>query len=139
MSGLTLERARALFGETPFCRWWGYRVDSLAEGSATVILPEDSRHLRPGGVLHGAASAGLADVAVWLALMTLVGEEPLAVTVQMSTQFLRGARGELRCEGRILTLGRRIVQGEASATDGAGELVARHTLTYVRAREGAIT
>lgn len=139
MASLTVERARALMDETPFCRWWGYRVDALGEGVATVLLPHDLRHTRPGGVLHGATSAGLADVAVWLALMTLVGEEPLAVTVQLSTQFLRGARGDLRCEGRILAAGRRIVQGEAATTDGMGELVARHALTYVRAREGAGT
>jgi uncharacterized protein (TIGR00369 family) len=136
VSALTLERASALLEETPFCRWWGYRVESLADGAATVLLPHDPRHIRPGGVLHGGASAALADVAVWLALMTLVGEEPLAVTVQLSTQCLRGARGDLRCEGRILAAGRRIVQGEAATTDAAGGLVARHALTYVRARDG---
>ena len=75
---------------------------------------------------------GAADVAFWIALMTVVGEETLALTIHMSTSFLRGARGDLVCDAVVLRAGRRIAFGEARTFDGSGELVAHHSLTYIR-------
>lgn len=124
--------ARRILDEAPFCRWWGFALDTLGDGIATVLLPAREEFIRPGGSLQGAAPMALADVAFWLALMTKTGEERMALTLEMKTSFLRPARGDLRCDARVLRAGRRIVYGEASTFDTAGSLVAHHTLTYIR-------
>ena len=128
---ISLAQAQRVLDDSPFVRWWGFVLEGLGEGEASLALPYRGEMLRPGGYIQGGASMALADAAFWLALMTVVGEEPMALTVEMKTNFLRGARGDLRCRARVLKAGRRIVYGEASTTEG-GVLVAHHTLTYMR-------
>lgn len=131
---ITRADARRLVEETPFARWWGISVVELGAGSATVGLAARPELLRPGGVLHGACYEVIADVAMWLAIMTRVGEEPMAVTVEMKTSFLRGATTDLESRAEILRLGSRLVFGTATTTDASGRTVAHSTLTYVRPR-----
>jgi uncharacterized protein (TIGR00369 family) len=75
----------------------------------------------------------LADVSFWIAGMTVMGEDPSSLTLQMSSSFLRPATlGDLRSEARILRAGRRILYGEASVMDARGNLLTHHVLTYMR-------
>ncbi|HEY8655216.1 MAG TPA: PaaI family thioesterase [Candidatus Limnocylindria bacterium] len=131
-SAISEADARRVLAEAPFARWWGFVLDTVGDGTATVRLPAREEFIRPGGSLQGAAPMALADVAFWLALMTNTGEERMALTLEMKTSFLRPARGDLRCEAHVLRAGRRIVYGEASTFDAADTLVAHHTLTYIR-------
>ncbi|CAN5193713.1 hypothetical protein BH18CHL2_BH18CHL2_11120 [soil metagenome] len=132
MSAISEQAARRVLEESPFARWWGFVLESLGEGTAAVRLPARDEFIRPGGYLQGGASMALADVAFWLALMTKTGEERMALTLEMKTSFLRAARSDLLCDARVLKAGRRIVYGVASTMDTGGELVAHHTLTYMR-------
>ena len=127
-----LNDARRLLAEQPFCRWWGLRVSEIGDGSATVALPAAPHLLRPGGVLHGSSYEVVADVAMWLAIMTRTGLEPMAVTIEMKTSFLRGTSGDITGTAQLLRLGRRVAFGEAKILDGAGTLVAHSTLSYIR-------
>ncbi len=131
-SKISMADARGILDESPFVRWWGFALEELGDGEATLRLPFRAEMLRPGGFIQGGASMALADATFWLALMTVVGEERMALTLEMKTNFLRGARGDLRCRARVLKAGRRIVYGEASTTE-RDVLVAHHTLTYIRA------
>lgn len=74
----------------------------------------------------------LADVAFWVAIMTVGGADEAAVTLEMKTTFLRGARSTLRSTAEVLSPGRRIIYGQAFTKDGDERLVSHHTLTYVR-------
>lgn len=128
-----VEAAQRIIDGSPFGRWWGYRVEELGPGRARLLLPFQPHFERPGGVLQGGCAMTLADVSFWIAGMTVMGEEPGAMTLQMSSSFLRPAvLGELRSEARILRAGRRILYGEASVTDMAGNLLTHHVLTYMR-------
>lgn len=131
-SGFTLSDAADLVEAQPFCRWWGLGVSGIGDGSAVVTLPAGPHLLRPGGVLHGSCYEVVADVAMWLAIMTRTGVEPMAVTIEMKTSFLRGTAGDITGTARLLRLGRRVAFGEAEMRDGAGELVAHSTLSYIR-------
>jgi uncharacterized protein (TIGR00369 family) len=131
-AGFDLADARRLVAAQPFCRWWNLSVTGIGDGAATVALPAAEHLLRPGGVLHGSCYEVVADVAMWLAIMTRVGEEPMAVTVEMKTSFLRGTASDISGTARLLRLGRRMVFGTAEITDGDGTLVAHSTLTYIR-------
>jgi len=130
---ITVEAAQRIIDGSPFGRWWGYRVEEVGPGTARLLLPFQPGFERPGGVLQGGCAMTLADVAFWIAGMTVMGEDPSAVTLQMSSSFLRpAALGDLRSEARILRAGRRILYGEASVTDVRGNLLTHHVLTYLR-------
>ena len=129
---ITLEDARRILAETGFGPWWGMLVESVAGGTAVLTLPHRLELERPGGLLQGACVMALSDAAFWLAAMTSIGEEKMALTLEMKTNFLRGARGSLRCEATVLQAGRRVVYGEASCFDDSQKRVSHHTLTYLR-------
>jgi len=135
---ITVEAAQRIIVGSPFGRWWGYRVEELGAGWARLLLPFQAHFERPGGVLQGGCAMTLADVAFWIAGMTVTGEEPSTVTLQMSSSFLRPAiLGDLRSEARILRAGKRILYGEASVTDAKGNLLTHHVLTYMRPDEAS--
>jgi len=74
---------------------------------------------------------GAADVAMWLAVMTLRGTVERWVTSDMKTAFLRSAREEdILCTARVLKPGRRSMYGTAECHGAVSGLVAHHVLTY---------
>jgi len=76
---------------------------------------------------------GAADVAMWLAIMTLRGTAEHWVTSDMKTAFLRGAREEdILCTARVLKPGKRSMYGTAECHGAASGLVAHHVLTYAK-------
>lgn len=97
-----------------------------------MTLAPEPRHLRPGDAVAGPILMGMADLAFWIAVQSLVGEERMAVTFEEKSAFLRPARGHLRCEARVLKTGRRVVYGEATVLDADARPVSHHTLTYLR-------
>ncbi len=128
ISAVDAERVLASSG---FAGWWGFQLESVGPGTAALRLPHRVELERPGGLLQGAAVMALSDTAFWLAVMTVVGEQLMAVTLEMKTNFLKGAKGALRCEARVLQAGRRVVYGEASCFDTSSRRVSHHTLTYL--------
>ena len=98
---IDVETAQRAIDGSPFGRWWGYRVEELGPGRARLLLPFQPHFERPGGVLQGGCAMTLADVAFWIAGMTVMGEDPTALTLQMSSSFLRPAfLGDLRSEAK---------------------------------------
>ena len=130
---ITLEEAREVLRQSAFIGWWGIEVVGLGSGTATVALPFRPELVRPGGVLHGSSYEVVADVGLWLAIMTLTGEEQMAVTIEMKTSFLRGATTDIAAHATVTKLGRRIAFGTADVFDAGGVLVAQSSLSYVRA------
>ncbi len=131
-SRITLEDARRILDATGFGPWWGFQVDSVGPSTAVLRLPHRAELERPGGLHQGACVMALSDAAFWLAAMTEIGEELMCVTLEMNTNFLKGAKGSLVCEAKVLQAGRRVVYGEASCFDDSRKRVSHHTLTYLR-------
>jgi uncharacterized protein (TIGR00369 family) len=129
---ISLEDARRILTDTGFGPWWGMVVDAVGPGTALLRLPHRKEFERPGGLLQGACVMALSDAAFWLAAMTSIGEEKMALTLEMKTNFLKGAQGTLRCEARVLQAGRRVVYGDAFCFDDSRKRVSHHTLTYLR-------
>jgi len=129
---ITLDAARQVLAGSPFAGWWGLRVDAVGYGAAAVSLPSAPHLLRPGGVLQGASYDVVADVAMWLAIMTRNGADTPAVTVEMKTNFLRSTATDLVSTATVVHPGRRLIFGAARTVDTAGRLVAHSTLTYAQ-------
>jgi uncharacterized protein (TIGR00369 family) len=110
-----------------------YVVEEVAPMRLRVRMPVDDSHLRPGGTVSGPSMFGLADVAMYLAVLAMIGPEALAVTTNCSLDFMRkpAAGRDLIAEARILKLGRVLAVGDVLIhSDGTEAPVARASLTY---------
>ncbi|KAB1073082.1 PaaI family thioesterase [Methylobacterium planeticum] len=109
-----------------------YHLEAVGPASARMRMDHHERHLRPGGTVSGPAMMALADLALYAAILANIGPVALAVTTNLSFNFLRrpGATG-LVGEARLLKLGRRLAVGEVLITAaGAEDLVCHATGTY---------
>lgn len=83
--------------------------------------------------MSGPAMFGLADVAMYLAILSRIGPQALAVTTNCSIDFMRKpvAGVDLICEAVIHKLGRVLAVGDCLIySEGKAEPVARASLTY---------
>ena len=116
----------------PFMGQLGVQVEQLEKGMARVRIPFRDDFIRPGGTIAGPVLMGLADLAMYGAVLTLIGRVELAVTTNFNINFLRRPRpGDIIAEARKLKLGKRLVVGEVGLfRDGDEEMVAHVTSTY---------
>lgn len=108
-------------------------VERADQAGLTLRLKVADRHLRPGGTVSGPAMFGLADVAMYLAILARIGPVALAVTTNCSMDFMRkpAAGRDLRAEARVLKLGKTLAVGDVLIfSEGQPEPVARAGLTY---------
>lgn len=109
-----------------------FRVENVGEMSAQVRMFYHERHLRPGETISGAAMMTLADMAMYVALLGMIGPVALAVTTSLNINFLRKpAPGDLLADCRLLKLGQRLAVGEvAISSQSDSTIVAHATVTY---------
>lgn len=104
-----------------------------ADGSVVVAHPVGHSELRPGGTVSGPVMMTLADVALYVAILARIGIVPLAVTTNLSINFLRKPRADRRviARCRLMKLGRTLAVGEVYIySEGEEEPVAHATGTY---------
>ncbi len=131
--GITQAEVEQILVETPFIQYYDFRFHAFDEGSCTVKVPFREDFIRPGGIVSGPTLMAAADVAMWFAIMTKLGRTDMAVTVEMSTAFLSGAKQEdFLCRADVLKIGRRLIYGTAECVNETGKRLTHHTLTYIR-------
>lgn len=109
---------------------------------AEVRLAADPGALRPGGIISGPTLFGMCDAALWYALFTAVGIEPMALTSELSIRYLRPARGDaVIARASLEHAGRRSVIGTVRCWMEADpeRIVAVAQGTYVRPGNGSAT
>jgi len=116
----------------PLVGAYGVTVAALGAGTATLVMPYREDFVRPGGTITGPALFGLADVALYAAVLSRIGRVELAVTTSMAINFLRRpALVPVIAEARLLKLGKRLAYGEVTLfSEGDAEPVAHATGTY---------
>lgn len=110
-----------------------FAVEKAQKGEVRVRLKVAERHLRPGGTVSGPSMFALADVTIYLALLSQIGPKALSVTTNCSIDFLRkpSAGQDLIAEGRLLKLGKTLAVGDVLIfSEGKADPVARAGLTY---------
>ncbi len=114
----------------PIAGAWGVEVLEAGAGRAAVRLPFRPDLLRPGGTVSGPALMGLADVAMWAALLGVTGGRDESVTSTMTVNFLRPfAPGPVLAEARLLKRGKRMVFGEVLLRAEASDEISAHVTT----------
>lgn len=126
-----VERLRAEFPEGSNAGG-DYDIEALWRGGCRLRQRYNRRSLRPGGTLSGATMMALGDFATYVAVLSAIGWVPLAVTTNLSINFLRKPPpGDLIAEARLLKLGKQLAVGEvAIRADGGEDIVAHVTSTY---------
>lgn len=112
----------------------GTRCVAVGGRRATASWTYDPDQLRPGGYISGPTQFALADAALWFAVFTVVGLQPMAVTSRMSIDFLRPAMGgNLYAAAEVVKVGPAGLVGHIRLWVGDDEsrLVALATGTYV--------
>ncbi|WP_103335949.1 PaaI family thioesterase [Pseudotabrizicola formosa] len=110
-----------------------FQVERADLAGVTLRLRVTAQHLRPGGTVSGPAMFGLADVAMYLAILSRIGPVALAVTTNCAMDFMRKPRADvdLLAQARVLKLGRTLAVGDVLLfSEGGAEPVARAGLTY---------
>lgn len=115
------------------------RLEELAsDGGVVLSHPVGTPELRPGNTVSGPVMMALADVALYVAVLARIGIVPLAVTTQLSINFLRKPRADRRLMARcrLMKLGSTLAVGEVWIfSEGEDEPVAHATGTYAIPRE----
>ena len=111
---MTIAEMQALVrAGVPLAGAWGVEVLSFSAGEAVLRLPHHEDLLRPGGTVSGPALMGLADVAMWVALLSLTGGKDESLTANLSITFLRPpAPRAVLAEARVIKKGRTLSYGE---------------------------
>ncbi len=135
MPRITIEEINELCEEAlPWVGLLGFEVQEIGEGTCRVRLPQKDEFLRPGGTVSGPALMSLADYAMYVALLSAIGRVELAVTTNLTCNFLRRPRpGAILADCRMLKVGKRLAVGEVSLySEGEEENgpVAHVTATY---------
>jgi uncharacterized protein (TIGR00369 family) len=126
-----MDRLRAEFPEMSNAMN-GCDLEEVWHGGCRLRMPFNDRSLRPGGTLSGVTMMGLADFAMYVAVLSAIGWVPLAVTTNLTINFLKKpAARDLVAEARLLKLGKRLAVGEIGIrSSGEDDLVAHATSTY---------
>jgi len=105
-----------------------------ADGASCLLRQRYSdQMLRPGGTISGPTLMALADCAMYVVLLSAIGPVGLAVTTNLSINFLRkGQPGQdVLAAARLLKLGKRLAVGEINLLSGTSpDPIAHATSTY---------
>jgi uncharacterized protein (TIGR00369 family) len=120
--------------EFPQMNSQGHRflIEKTDSRTVWVRMKYSESSLRPGGTISGPAMFALADIAMYAAVLSRIGPEPLAVTTNLNINFLRKPQpGDMIAEATVLKLGKRLAFGAiALRGEGSDELAAHATSTY---------
>ncbi|MCC7346540.1 MAG: PaaI family thioesterase, partial [Variibacter sp.] len=104
-----LERLLAEHFPEAFNPAGGLHIEWVGHGECRVRQRFQANSLRPGGTISGPTMMALADVAMYVAILAAIGWVPLAVTTQLTINFLRKPLPrDLLAAGRLLKLGTRL-------------------------------
>ena len=128
------EMVKLLMAEFPqaFYPGAGLTIERADYGDVRVRKAFHADHLRPGGTISGPTMMELADFAMYVAVFSAIGPQPLAVTTNLNINFLRKpGQADLIATAKLMKVGKRLAVGEVIITSaGSDEPVAHVTATY---------
>jgi uncharacterized protein (TIGR00369 family) len=131
-TGLEFLRAMAA-GELPpppIMATVGADIESVEEGRVVFVLEPAEYHYNPIGSVHGGIFATLLDSSCGCAVQSTLPAGVGYTSLDLSVRFLRPMStdtGPVRCEGIVVSSGRRTALARASITDAAGRLLSEAT------------
>lgn len=107
-------------------------VVTMEDGFAVIRQEIGQENIRPGGYVSGPTQMALADAVAYMAVFTKLGIVPMAVTSNLSMNFLRPCVGEaIVAEGRIMKIGRTLAVIETEVRAEGSDKISSHAIvTY---------
>ena len=123
--------SQTYFGiEIPFIEKMAMDVEKISEDLVHVHLDLQPWQCNSFGVAHGGVMMTLLDFAMAMAAKVKHGHLGGAMTIDMSTSFIKGGKGKMIVHGTVLKAGKSIQFCEASAYDASGDLLAKSMGTF---------
>ena len=109
-----------------------FAIEAVQPMSARVRMLYSDYQLRPGGTISGPSLMTLADTAVWVALLAMIGREPLSVTSHLDIDFRRKpAPADVIGQATMHKIGMRLAVGDVLMySEGESQPCARASVTY---------
>ena len=112
-----------------------YEIEEVGTAAAGCVTPFSQNSLRPGGTVSGPTMMSLADFAMYVAVLSAVGWVPLAVTTNLTINFLKKpAARDLLAEARLIKLGKRLAVGEVGIRSEARTISSPMSPRPIRSR-----
>lgn len=114
-----------------------WTIERVELDGIRVRQPTGAGDLRPGGTVSGPTLMSLADGVAYMVVLSRIGPAALAVTSNLTINFLRRPRlVDLICDARLLKLGRSLavvdvlLHSDTGEPDALERPVAQATITY---------
>jgi uncharacterized protein (TIGR00369 family) len=126
-----VEDLRRRIAASPFHAGFGISVEHASAGDVRLGWEARPDHRNLQGLVHGGILATLVDIAMGLAVRSVVGPTRRPVTIDLDVHYLRPARpGRLEAIGTVVRVGTQVGFAEGSVTDATGRLLVRASGTY---------
>ena len=132
-----LEQLQAMVeagGRAPIGRTLDFALVEVEEGRVVFEAVPGLHAYNPIGTVHGGYAATLLDSACGCAAHSRLSEKQAYTTLELKVAYHRAMTkdtGLVRCEGRVISMGRRAAFAEATLKDEAGRLYASATSTLL--------
>jgi uncharacterized protein (TIGR00369 family) len=106
----------------------------VGDGIAVFAGLPGAHAYNPMGIVHGGYFATLLDSACGCAVHSKLGAQQAYTTLELKIAFhkpMTADTGQVRAEGRVVTIGRRVAFAEANLVDANGKLYATATSTLL--------
>jgi uncharacterized protein (TIGR00369 family) len=116
----------------PMAATLGFGLTDFGEGHVEIRCTPDEYHYNPYGTVHGGLAATLLDSATGCAIQSRLPAGTGYATLNLAVSYLRPittGTGEIRCIGKVVSMGRTVAVSEADLLDGPGKTLARATAT----------
>ena len=111
--------------EIPFLDHLGVVAEKINNDKVKISLDLRPELLNSFEVAHGGIVMTLLDVAMAMSARVKLNHVGGIMTVDMSTSFIRSAKGKIYVEGNVLQTGKSIQFCEANAYDSRGQIIAK--------------
>jgi len=128
----------------PIAKLLDMTMSDYEHGRVAFVSTPHGELYNPLGTVHGGYTAALLDSCMGCAVHSTLKAGQAYTTVELTVNYVRAlteATGEVRAEGKIISLGRQIATAEGRLTDASGKLLAHGTTTCIifsaRSAQGA--
>lgn len=118
--------------EPPILKLIGFRHGDVEPGRIVFEFDPREQHFNGIGIVHGGVAATLLDSAMGTAIYTKLNVGQATSTIQLNINFLKpmtDASGTMRCEGKVISVGRTVATAEGRLVDQSGRIYAHGTTT----------
>jgi len=117
----------------PFGRYLGVQALEVGNGFSRIRLPYRTELTNPAGKLHGGVIASVADIAMAVAIGSVLGGKPgRHSTVKLEIKYKAAVTdGEIIAEAKVIRRKQTVFLGETVIKNGTGQVVAIATATFM--------